>query len=421
MLRLLLVAGSVAVALAGRSPHADFIDELVASKPSARYSNHIIEDAKLDVPGLVAKYGYPIESHEVITPDGYILTMHRIPHGRDRNNKPVRNKPVVFLMHGMMSSSADYLVIGPGNAIGYVLAEEGYDVWLANARGNFYSRRHTTLDPNDRSNQNFWRFSWDEIGNIDLPACLSYIERVTGQTRYHYIGHSQGGTSFLVLNSLHPEYNKKFISFQAMAPAAFFEHNSHSIYSNLAPYIHILEPAAFALGRGEIFGSREFIEWFALNMCTVGSIFEPMCSSIVVSATSDYFNQTMIPLFLGHAPAGASIRQFTHYGQGINHHTFRRFDHNPITNRLIYGSRIPPDYDLNLVTAPTYIYYSVNDASTNYKDVRILVDRLPNVKGSFLMDSPTFDHLDFIWGSGVRHRLYNKMIGLMRNAERNAF
>jgi len=41
------------------------------------------EDAFLDVPEIVAKYGYPIEIHEVTTADGYILTVHHIPYGKN--------------------------------------------------------------------------------------------------------------------------------------------------------------------------------------------------------------------------------------------------------------------------------------------------------------------------------------------------
>ena len=123
----------------------------------------------------------------------------------------------------------------------YLLAEAGYDVWLGNARGNYYSRNHVSLNPNAGYPQNFWRFSWDEIGNQDLPAFIDYILETTGQEKLHYIGHSQGGTTFLVLNSLRPEYNEKFLTFQGLAPASYFTHNEVAMFKSLAPQESLLE------------------------------------------------------------------------------------------------------------------------------------------------------------------------------------
>ncbi|XP_059059120.1 lipase 1-like [Achroia grisella] len=303
MIKFALFAALVTVAVARRSPHADYIEELVKQN-EGRYSTDVVEDALLDVPGLIRKYGYPVEVHTVVTSDNYVLEAHRIPHGRDQNNEP-GVRPVVFLFHGLFSSSAEFLVLGPGTALAYLLAEAGFDVWLGNARGNYYSRNNLVLDPDDLRNPEFWKFGWEQIGNIDLPTLLDYVLAETGQSQLHYIGHSQGCTSLLVLNSLQPSYNEKVISFHALAPAAFFNNN---------------ELLAFKLG-----------------------------AHFSAPLEVRQVNTTLTPVILGHAPAGSSARQLSHFGQSITSKDFRRFNYLPIENIELYNRPVPPSYDLSQV------------------------------------------------------------------------
>jgi len=51
----------------------------------------------------------------VDTIDGYLLEVHRIPHGK--NTKQYRKFPV-FLQHGIVASSADWIINGPSKALG---------------------------------------------------------------------------------------------------------------------------------------------------------------------------------------------------------------------------------------------------------------------------------------------------------------
>ena len=59
---------------------------------------------------MVAEAGYPVETHIVATDDGYLLSVHRIPGGKVGEGGEVEGpRPAVFLQHGLLSSSADWV------------------------------------------------------------------------------------------------------------------------------------------------------------------------------------------------------------------------------------------------------------------------------------------------------------------------
>lgn len=96
-------------------------------------------------------HGYPFEEHTITTEDGNILTTQRIPHGRYLDKS---DKNPVLLVHGMGGCAENFIMLGPGNALAYQLADNGFDVWLMNARGNFFSRKHQYLNPD--GDTKFW-------------------------------------------------------------------------------------------------------------------------------------------------------------------------------------------------------------------------------------------------------------------------
>lgn len=169
---------------------------------------------------LATKYGYAAETHKVTTKDGYILTVHRFT-GTKASPSPA-NKPAVLLQHGIVDTSASWVLGGPHQGLAYKLVDEGYDVWACNSRGNRYSREHVTL--NADTDETYWDFTFHQLGIFDLPATIDYIEAETGQAKIQYVGHSQGTTILLVLMSERPEYNLKVHSANLMAPVAFCTH-----------------------------------------------------------------------------------------------------------------------------------------------------------------------------------------------------
>lgn len=122
--------------------------------------------------------------------------------------------------------------------LAYLLADAGFDVWMGNARGNTYSRKHISLNPDKAK---FWKFSWNEIGYYDLPAMIDYVLKETGNEKLHYVGHSQGTTTFFVMGSNRREYNNKIKSMHALSPVAYMGHLKSPLVRLIAPMANTIE------------------------------------------------------------------------------------------------------------------------------------------------------------------------------------
>uniref|UniRef100_A0A182R885 Lipase n=1 Tax=Anopheles funestus TaxID=62324 RepID=A0A182R885_ANOFN len=363
---------------------------------------------------MILGNGYFLEQHEVTTADGYILTMFRIP--GSPANPVVKGKNVAFLMHGLLSSSADLVVAGPGKAIAYMLVDAGYDVWLGNARGNTNSRRHIFHDPDARKTK-FWDFSWHEIGYFDLPAMIDYTLAYTGRTTLHYVGHSLGTTSFFVMASTRPDYNKKIRSMHALAPVAFMSNLRSPFVRAFAPFVNQLERVTNLLGVNEFLPSNEMMVLGGQRLCEDESPFQEVCANVlflIAGYNSPQLNRSLIPAILANTPAGASKYELIHYAQGYNSGRFRQYDFGVSVNQARYGSIRPPDYPLRRVTAPVALHYSDNDLLADVSDVRKLYSYLPNSIGLFRVPDPRWTHLDFVYGIDANTFLYERVISLMK-------
>ncbi|XP_075550750.1 lipase member M-like [Dermacentor variabilis] len=170
---------------------------------------------------LIGSNGYPVEEYDIRTDDWYIITVQRIPAGREDILGGIEvTKPVVLLMSGLEGCSADFVVNMPHQSLGepswsklspfalhlgFILADNGFDVWLGNVRGTEYSR-HVYLKKTDRK---FWNFSFDEMIKYDLPAQIDWILRQTKKNTLQFVGWSQGGGIMFGLLADKPGYNKK--------------------------------------------------------------------------------------------------------------------------------------------------------------------------------------------------------------------
>ena len=144
-------------------------------------------DSYLTVTGLIVKYGFDYEEHEVMTDDKYLLKVYRI-----KNKHLSAEAPVAFMQHGMFSHCETF-VMNAERSPAFVLAHAGFDVWLGNNRGDPYSERNLEIDQIHEPNK-FYNYSFVDFGQYDAPAQINYVLNQTGKNKLHYIGHSQGTT-----------------------------------------------------------------------------------------------------------------------------------------------------------------------------------------------------------------------------------
>lgn len=347
---------------------------------------------------MLEYFHYPGEKHTITTKDGYILEIHRIPNP---------GKPPVLLAHGILSSSADYIVMGPNKSLAFLLHDQKYDVWLLNYRGNRYSRKHNFLNPNN--GPRFWQFSMHEIANFDLSATVDYIVSQTGQDRMFYVGHSMGTTIFWILLSDQPQYNDRFYNMQALAPVAFIGHMPSPILNQVVANMGALEVLLSMNGAFELF-SHESMQRSNLKDLCLTALQNP-CFYILedlVGPGVSKLEKTILTRVFGQFPAGASLKQFSHVVQLAKSKRFAKYDYGVVDNLRRYGVTNPPSYNLKNCQVPLSLHYGLEDGIVGVKDVQYLATNLTSVVE--INEVHGYNHLDFLYNFASTEFLYGPML-----------
>merc|ERR1712002_544243 len=371
---------------------------------------------------IIVAAGYPAETHQVTTEDGYILTLHRIPYAKNtRHQGDDTKRPVVFLQHGLLCSSADWVLSTPSKALGFILANAGYDVWMGNYRGNTYSRNHTHLDPDEKGGD-FWKFTWDEMAKHDLPSQIEKVLEVSGAEKLQYIGHSMGTTGFMAMHHYRKDVAQKIRLAHLLSPVAYMSHMESPIKYLVDPIVGTL--LVNMLGVGEFLPSNWLIDWMADKVCNQNGP-QVLCGNVLFSICGHdeaQLNHTLLPTIIHHTPAGASSQTVLHYSQEIHSGKFRGYDWgNEEDNLKHHGSEGIPTYSLSDVKTPVSIHYGQNDWLASLEDVLQAVTELPNiVKGmDHKVDYPNWNHLDFLWAIDADKLVYEPLVKDMQFCQEN--
>lgn len=340
------------------------------------------------IPEYMAKYGIRVETHAVITEDGYNLTAFRLA-------RP--GAPVVLLQHGILASSWCWLDNDPAIAPAFQIYYLGYDVWLTNTRGNTFSRRHTHLSP--ILNRAFWDFSFADMGRHDVPANIQYILEQTGKATLVFVGHSQGTSQFFVAmtDAKTKEFLEQTVSlFVAVAPVTYMAHQA-SLLIKVLNMFHIGE----LLETTWPFG---FLQWTGVKyvddfLCSLtgGLLCEVAVSTVCGTSQEDV--PDAITNISAHFPAGTSVKSLNHYAQLVVNGRFQDYDYGEQGNLKKYGRKQPPAFNLSTARVPTALFVGSHDDLSDPMDEVNAARELPATTLIFNQTYPDFSHVTWIAGT----------------------
>ncbi|KAL2331049.1 hypothetical protein Fmac_018630 [Flemingia macrophylla] len=358
---------------------------------------------------MVETQGYTCEEHKVITEDGYILSLQRLPVGRSGKKA---DKPPVLLQHGIFSDAITWLFNPPDESLGFILADNGYDVWLANTRGTKYSSGHTSLNPNDMA---YWDWSWDELASYDLPAFVQYVYNQTGQ-RVHYAGHSLGTLTALAAFSQGQVLNM-LRSAALLSPIAHM-YQITSLPTKLAADTFIAD-AVYWLGLRELIPHGDVAAKLMEDICDTLNL---DCSNLMTLFTGPNccINSSRIDDFLDHEPQPTATKNLIHLAQMIRTGNIAKYDYDDQEqNMQHYGQPVPPPYDMTEIPNefPLFLSYGGQDMLSDVKDVQVLLNDLKDHDGNKLVEllMENYAHLDFVMGVNANQMIYDPMMAFFKD------
>ncbi|KAI8477465.1 MAG: Alpha/Beta hydrolase protein [Monoraphidium minutum] len=353
---------------------------------------------------LVLGQGYPLETYPVETYDGFILRLYRIPYGKAAAGDGGGPRPAVLIAHGLTEASSSWVGLDPESSMGFFLADAGFDVWMANARGNTFSRGHRHYRSTDLG---YWSSSIDEVALLDVPANVDYVLRATGRRQLALVGYSQGCSAALMMLSARPEYNDKLWLLLLLAPVVFAEEvkapylrkmaldGSAELLLNAGMGQNLHNPMTHAISSG-CHGAREAAWCYGL-MAAMGP------------GPGPGVQPEDLPRIAAVYPSSVGARNLLHWSQWVQKaEGLVMFDYgtdcpgdNPkpyreTCNQARYGQDTPPVYDLSNVVARAAVIQGADDLmSTKEDSEKLLKAWRADVVMRQLM--PAVGHTSFQW------------------------
>ncbi|KAE8705054.1 Triacylglycerol lipase 2 [Hibiscus syriacus] len=410
-------------------------------------------DGASEVGGICATsvtiHGYKCQEHQAETKDGYILSMQRIPEGR--NGGAGNTKQPILIQHGVLVDGMAWLLNSPQENLPMILADKGFDVWIANTRGTRFCRKHVSLDS---SQPEFWNWSWDELVSFDLPAVFDFVFNQT-QQKIHYIGHSLGTLIGLAsFSEGHQANTLKSAAF--LSPIAYLSHMNTAL-GTVAAKAFVGEVTTW-FGVAEFNPKVQQASAFLKSLCNYPGV---DCYDLLSAITGKNccLNFSTVDLFIKNEPQSTATKNMVHLAQRfivvlaytcikgivligtpicpgkvqvyarvtiesryVERHEKMSWNIVKLDyNEMHYGAAKPPVYNISNIPRdlPIFISYGGQDALSDIQDVQLLLDSLKfhdvnKLMTQFIKD---YAHADFVMGINAKDVVYNQVVMFFENQQ----
>lgn len=381
---------------------------------------------------IIARSGFKFENDIVLADDGYITQITRVV-DPEADQSQLKQPPIMMLHGGIIDPTA-YVwgsaiqhhpepyprteASGPmtswNRSLAFMLANNGYDVWLIGTRGSdSQNQGHIKFkgpksidhsgeleeEPDFKAKleaHKYWDFSMDEIIKYELPRQIDKVLELTGARNVTLFSFSLSTMTAPPFTAGNPDYADKVHNMVVMAPivnnkgANKFVTLLNDIFSILPTDIGtaIVTEVLFTRFLRSLVLLINKVRYFRYTLVK-------LLASLLAGRSAKY-HTLLEPGVMGHIFMPVSFKVLKHWSQQVKHSRLERFDYGLVKNEFVYGHARPPAYSIANLNVKNWLLVSAtNDNLATPKSVKQFLSQVSPKPYKHII-APNFSHLDLV-------------------------
>ena len=304
-------------------------------------------------------------------------------------------------------------------SLAFMLANNGYDVWLSSTRGvdsnnkGFFRNvveesitgekiRYKNMTEGEeqllikRTRRSYWSFTLDDQIAHEIPSQISIILNVTGANKITLIGYSNTALTTLAMLSSRKDIAPLVDTYVGIAPVVYYSKLDGWFKWFMEDFMQLIPKRLDA----ELFLSDDmakFLRRTIARACSKIPVRYSMCKwfiDLLFGSSSQFRTNFEMPFFY-HLLRPTSWKCLAQHLQIVKSHRLAKFDYGPHKNKRIYGTKQPPEYDISKIDRRVNLALisGENDSWANKATVEKIRRKLGR-KLALDIVVPDYNHLD---------------------------